>query len=234
MSSVQLVDREVISVASALNKNSNSNNNNNSNNNGAAAAATTSKKFSVMQFNILADSLSDSFPKADKAILAWSYREPLIVTQITSRLPTVVCIEECDHFEDLETRLAAFGYKGFFVKKKSATSKDGCAMFYRTDAVECLYHRAVGLGGTQVALVAHFVLKEESSSSSISSYSTLEECKTSNTTSPRRFFVAMTHLKVGFEEQRLRQVETLMQIISQYTMAEDDPSMKVKSEDVSR
>ena len=190
------------------------------------AASGGATKFSVMQFNILADSLSDSFPEADPKILEWSYREELIVAQITSRQPTVVCLEECDHFEDLETRLSPSGYKGFFIKKTSEFNKDGCAIFYRSDVVECLDHRTAGLGGTQVTIVAHFVLKKTAKS-------TLEECKTADAS--RRIFVAVTHLKakVGYEEKRLAQTQTLLDVISKY-ISEDGPSMNFNIEDVSR
>lgn len=87
-------------------------------------------KFSLMQWNSLADYLSDAFPHSDPKILKWNYRFPLIIEEIQQYSSDLISMEEVDHFDDLYKRLQTLGYKGLF-QKKNGSGKDGSAFFYK-------------------------------------------------------------------------------------------------------
>jgi len=55
----------------------------------------TSTTVSVLQFNVLADSLAtrDAFPLVPADVLVWSYRWPLILEEMTRHQPDIVCLE---------------------------------------------------------------------------------------------------------------------------------------------
>ena len=101
---------------------------------------TTATKFTVMQFNLLAEGLSsgpdatppfaaarrseyggfDSVARPELA-LAWETRKLRLLEEILRYAPDVLTVQECDHFEDLllpALRLA--GYDGVFAAKRSA------------------------------------------------------------------------------------------------------------------
>jgi len=56
---------------------------------------TASTAVSVLQFNVLADSLAtrDAFPLVPADVLVWSYRWPLILEEMTRHQPDIVCLE---------------------------------------------------------------------------------------------------------------------------------------------
>eukprot|EP01084_Bolivina_argentea_P218941 371434_1 len=74
---------------------------------------------SVMQFNMLADGLSEayttvandkSFVGVDRECLQWKYRGIKICEEITRFNADIVCLQECDQIEFLMLYLAPFGY----------------------------------------------------------------------------------------------------------------------------
>lgn len=94
--------------------------------------------FKVMQWNTLADSLALDFPKAPQQALDWSFRAPLILSEISNVDPLILCAQEVDHFEDfLLPELDKLGYSGIFTKKKD-WHKDGTAIFFKKE-VELLW-----------------------------------------------------------------------------------------------
>jgi len=52
--------------------------------------------FTLLQFNTLANSLSDSFPYVDSTYLQWEHRKKLLCAEILQHKPDVVCLEEVD------------------------------------------------------------------------------------------------------------------------------------------
>jgi len=153
--------------------------------------------FTVMIWNILADSLSTSsfhgnlpFPFVDQTILSWDHRLPLILKEIENVNPDVLCLMEVDRFQDLEAELGGRGYTGLWTPK--VDSKDGVAIFWKHQKLTLLKWSDVRLSPTQsqVALLAVFQMKIE-----------------------KPFLVAATHLKAkpGFEEVRLKEGEVLLE-----------------------
>lgn len=142
--------------------------------------------------NVLADRLAppSAFPHTDPAVLTWAHRKDLLLQQITSLDPDVVCLEEVDHYEDhFRPAMASHGYEGFFKVKNGEGDADGCALFFKSARFELVAHRAIDFEGshTQVALIVRLRLRSEQDG--------------------RDLCVAATHLKAkpGFEEKRLEQ-----------------------------
>lgn len=85
----------------------------------------------VLQWNMLSDQLSVNFPRVAESALDWKFREGLIVEELTRSDADVMCLEEVDHFPELETRLKPLGYHGIYEQKED-WHRDGIAIFYRT------------------------------------------------------------------------------------------------------
>jgi len=89
--------------------------------------------FTISQFNVLADYLSDSFPHTDPKVLTWEYRKDRLKQEILQYKSSIICMEEVDHFDDFFLPIMkSEGYDGLFKKKIDPKAKDGCAFFYDT------------------------------------------------------------------------------------------------------
>lgn len=106
-----------------------------------AAPLSGASQLSVLTFNVLADGLAQDggFIRAPQEALQWDHRKALLLAEITAADADIVCLQECNHFEDcFEPELARLGYAGHFVAKLHSPaqqyghSADGCALFYRT------------------------------------------------------------------------------------------------------
>jgi nocturnin len=106
----------------------------------------TDIEVSIMQFNLLADGLSGLHPEKGGFLgtppeaLDWDSRRWRLLEEIVRFDADIVCLEECDHFDDwFEPQLAALDYEGVFQKKPKSkcldfcTLEDGCAIFWRKD-----------------------------------------------------------------------------------------------------
>ncbi|CAK4108956.1 unnamed protein product [Aphanomyces euteiches] len=94
-----------------------------------------------MQFNVLADGLCDlrkdkgGFILSPPESLPWTYRRSLIVAEIERFAPDVICLQELDHMDWMQTHLSDLGYAGHFVSKphspclEYSNNADGCAIF---------------------------------------------------------------------------------------------------------
>lgn len=98
----------------------------------------TGDTFSILQFNCLADALSDAFPHvSSQHILTWEYRCPLFEWLFKGLDVDILCLEEVDHFDDFfKPFLATLGYDGIFEQRRhepNPISKDGVALFWKKD-----------------------------------------------------------------------------------------------------
>ncbi|GLC51744.1 hypothetical protein PLESTB_000543300 [Pleodorina starrii] len=94
-------------------------------------------KFSVMCYNILADTYAQYFaPKlyrdVPRQFLDWQHRLRLLVEEIRHWAPDVVCLQEVQHYDELEREMRATGYEGRFMRR-TGRRRDGCATFWRSD-----------------------------------------------------------------------------------------------------
>ncbi|XP_075641793.1 carbon catabolite repressor protein 4 homolog 1-like isoform X3 [Castanea sativa] len=80
--------------------------------------------FSVLSYNILADSLSiNAFGYCPKWALAWEYRQENLLEEIIKYDADILCLQEvqCDHFENFfEPELKKLGYSVMYKKKTGA------------------------------------------------------------------------------------------------------------------
>jgi len=160
--------------------------------------------FTIAQFNVLADYLSDAFPHTDPKVLTWGYRKQLLIDEILQHKSDIVCLEECDHFEDhFKPHLESVGYGSLFKKKIDKKAKDGCAFFWNTKKFELLDHQLFEMGApnSQVAIIAKLRLLPQTPQQK-----SLELC------------VAMVHMKakVGFEDMRLAQGAKLLSAVQSF------------------
>ena len=86
----------------------------------------------VLQWNVLSDQLAVNFPRVAESVLDWSYREKLILAELARADADVLCLEEVDHFPELEAALRPLGYSGIYEQKED-WHRDGTAIFYRSN-----------------------------------------------------------------------------------------------------
>lgn len=89
----------------------------------------------VLQWNVLSDQLAVNFPRVSESVLDWPYRERLILAELTRADADILCLEEVDHFQDLQTALLPLGYCGIYEQKED-WHRDGTAIFYRANRLE--------------------------------------------------------------------------------------------------
>ncbi|XP_036372407.1 nocturnin-like isoform X2 [Megalops cyprinoides] len=162
----------------------------------------------VMQWNVLAQALGegkDSFVQCPLEALNWAERKYLILEEILTYRPDVLCLQEVDHyFDTFQPVLRSLGYHGTFCPKpwspcldvECNNGPDGCALFFSRDRFELLDSASVRLAAAmlktnQVAIVQ----------------------KLRDRATGRPLCVAVTHLKArsGWERLRSAQGSDLLQ-----------------------
>lgn len=147
----------------------------------------------------------DSFIRCPLDALSWPERKYLILEEILTHRPDVLCLQEVDHYYDtLQPVLASLGYQSSFLAKpwspcldvEQNNGPDGCALFYRRSRFTLLSTAHLRLSAmllptNQVAIVQTLV------------------CRVTG----RRLCVAVTHLKArsGWERLRSAQGSDLLQ-----------------------
>uniref|UniRef100_A0A8C7XSL5 Nocturnin n=2 Tax=Oryzias sinensis TaxID=183150 RepID=A0A8C7XSL5_9TELE len=168
----------------------------------------------IMQWNILAQALGegkDGFVRCPLDALNWNERKYLILEEILTHRPDVLCLQEVDHYYDtFQPILARLGYQGSFLPKpwspcldvEPNNGPDGCALFYRRSrfmpkATAHLRLSALMLPTNQVAIVQTLC------------------CRVTG----RWLCVAVTHLKArsGWERLRSAQGADLLQSLCSIT-----------------
>ncbi|XP_071025815.1 nocturnin-like isoform X1 [Oncorhynchus clarkii lewisi] len=181
----------------------------------------TQRTIRVMQWNILAQALGegmDSFVNCPLEALNWAERKYLILEEILTYRPHILCLQEVDHYYDtFQPILASLGYRGNFCPKpwspcldvEGNNGPDGCALFYdeaRLDLVDSVNVRLCALftPTNQVAVV------------------TTLRCRVTG----RRLCVAVTHLKArsGWECLRSAQGSDLLRNLTTLTQSPGGPS----------
>lgn len=169
----------------------------------------------IMQWNMLAQALchgSDNFVLCPKEALDWENRKIRVLEELLQYSPDILCLEEVDKFDFLQTNLRKVGYDGLFFDKLSSpcldfehhTGPDGCAIFYLTSKIKLILKHEIRLKDNdevtnQVCLGCTFGLVENE-------YSTCQN-----------FTVAVTHLKAktGYSDLRFRQGSFLLRYLEQ-------------------
>ncbi|CAJ1052950.1 nocturnin-like isoform X1 [Xyrichtys novacula] len=175
----------------------------------------SSSPIRVMQWNILAQALGeglDSFIKCPMEALSWSRRKYLILEEILTYRPHILCLQEVDHYYDtLQPVLSGLGYSSNFCPKpwspcldvEGNNGPDGCALFFDQSRFECLDSVSIRLSAMRIPTNQVAVV-------------TMLRCRSTG----RYLCVAVTHLKArsGWEWLRsaqgsdlLRQLQNLVQ-----------------------
>ncbi|XP_023131802.2 nocturnin isoform X1 [Amphiprion ocellaris] len=168
----------------------------------------------VMQWNILAQALGegkDGFIRCPLDALNWHERKYLILEEILTYRPDIVCLQEVDHYYDTFLPImTSLGYHGSFLAKpwspcldvEQNNGPDGCALFYhrsRFSLQDTVHLRlsAMMLPTNQVAIVQTL------------------NCQVTG----RWLCVAVTHLKArsGWERLRSAQGADLLQSLRSIT-----------------
>lgn len=147
----------------------------------------------------------DGFIRCPLDALSWPERKYLILEEILTHRPDVLCLQEVDHYYDtFQPILASLGYQSSFLAKpwspcldvEQNNGPDGCALFYRRSRFTLLSTAhlrlsAMMLPTNQVAIVQTLM------------------CRVTG----RRLCVAVTHLKArsGWERLRSAQGSDLLQ-----------------------
>jgi mRNA deadenylase 3'-5' endonuclease subunit Ccr4 len=171
----------------------------------AEGVTPSSTQISVMQFNLLAQSLTayDDFIKAPPGTLDWEYRSVRLLAEIMQCGADVLCLQECDQasYEAwFAPQLEKQGYALMFLKKANKSSKDGLVLAYRLSELELreTVTDSITKGAGQVFILALLHHRE----------------------SGLDFVVATTHLKatktLDGERVRLDQVTALLARISAF------------------
>ena len=76
----------------------------------------------VMTYNVLADAYASKhrrelYTRVPASCLSWQSRVELLAQEVVHWSPTIVCMQEVDHFTDLEKKLAVHGYVGRFLQR---------------------------------------------------------------------------------------------------------------------
>ena len=184
---------------------------------GDAAAATESSDhgIQILQFNTLADTLSNDFPHVSADFLSWKHREGLLHEALTEHNFDFICAEEVDHFSDsFEPFLGDRGYSGIFAMRRviadgdTTASRDGAALFWKRDKFSILAQATVKHASKTVGVVATFAR--------ISS--------DGQPTSEPRLIVAAIHLtaKPGQEAVRCKEAAELVRVIDSFNKDGED------------
>ena len=107
-------------------------------------AASPPEMFSAFSYNILCDryATKSQYGYAPARVLAWEHRKEIILSEILSQDPDIICLQELDKYnydEFFRPKLAESGYKGYFAQKSrhetaptdQARHIDGCGTFYK-------------------------------------------------------------------------------------------------------
>ncbi|XP_061103145.1 nocturnin-like isoform X1 [Conger conger] len=156
----------------------------------------------VMQWNILAQALGegkDSFVRCPPEALNWAERKYLILEEILTYRPDILCLQEVDHYYDtFQPVLQSLGYHGTFCPKpwspcldlERNNGPDGCALFFRRERFQLEHSASVRLAAAllktnQVAIIQTL------------------RCRATG----RALCVAVTHLKARSGWERLRSAQ---------------------------
>eukprot|EP01012_Entosiphon_sulcatum_P031967 TRINITY_DN4069_c0_g1_i1.p1 TRINITY_DN4069_c0_g1~~TRINITY_DN4069_c0_g1_i1.p1 ORF type:complete len:356 (-),score=48.81 TRINITY_DN4069_c0_g1_i1:2-1069(-) len=158
----------------------------------------------VVQYNVLATLYAPLMDYAPPNLLSWdTHRQPLLVKQLVEWNADVICLQELDRFEQLNSQPHALGYAGEFLKRMG--KPDGAAIFYRKDKLRLVSKHTIDLnkaattparGRTNnVALLIEFELADQ-----------------------RRVFVVCTHLywDPKMSDVKIRQAAYIMRQVAKH------------------
>ncbi|KAL0801762.1 hypothetical protein Bca101_056938 [Brassica carinata] len=124
--------------------------------------------------------------------LDWSRRKHLICKEISRYNATVLCLQEVDRFDDLDSLLKNRGFQGVH-KRRTGEATDGCSIFWKEKLFKLLHHQEIefdrfGLRNN-VAQLCVLEMNGEDPKSKLRMQSSEQ-----TSTSPRRLVVGNIHV----------------------------------------
>ncbi|GAB2292847.1 hypothetical protein Dimus_027081 [Dionaea muscipula] len=103
-------------------------------------------KFVLMSYNILgvhnASNHPDLYCNVFSKYLDWEHRKELIIQEINRYHPSILCLQEVDRFDDLDSALQKDGFSGVF-KGRTGDACDGCAIFWMKERFSLLHQEHI-------------------------------------------------------------------------------------------
>lgn len=99
------------------------------------------KEFKVMSYNVLSQHLLYEhlrlYSKHDQDALDWKRRRRLILNEITTEQPDILCLQEVEeeHIPSFYNRLEEIGYNNVY-KRRTGEHVDGCAIYFKPKMFE--------------------------------------------------------------------------------------------------
>ena len=166
-----------------------------------------------------------SFPYASTMALKWAQRRAVLLAEIRSYDPDVLCTQECDHYDDYwQPALEAAGYDSL-LQRRPANKPDGCAIFYRrarfrlVESMGIQFNEAAGgvahWTTNNVGLLVRLAERERGSAVGDGG----------RAGGPRTFVVANHHLyyRQWYSYLRLRQLHLFARKLAEFNGAARDP-----------
>ncbi|XP_024386152.1 carbon catabolite repressor protein 4 homolog 5 isoform X3 [Physcomitrium patens] len=105
------------------------------------------ERFIIVSYNILADvnaraHWDELYWHIPPFIMDWDARKKKLLRELALWSPDIMCLQEVDHYEDLNEELESKGYVGVYTSRTGA-STDGCAMFWRKNRFELLEEECI-------------------------------------------------------------------------------------------
>ncbi|KAL1566410.1 carbon catabolite repressor protein 4 5 [Salvia divinorum] len=90
----------------------------------------------IVSYNILGVENATKHPhlysRVPPEYMNWEYRKKIMCKEISGYRPSILCLQEVDHFDELNKILQKDGFRGLH-KARSGDSRDGCAIFWKSD-----------------------------------------------------------------------------------------------------
>lgn len=176
---------------------------------------------SIMQWNILADSLCDSkaFPLVPIDQLSYSNRHSKMISYIKEMSPDILCLEECDHPNQFVADLKDIYSDHIFLKKTNSYGNDGNLLLYKSKFQLLNMEKESYISSECWQPFENTNYTLENYNDWVNSMKPASQCfvyaKFQENDSQRKFSVLMTHLKAKkpFEAVRCQQVKQICQFL---------------------
>ncbi|XP_010263640.1 PREDICTED: carbon catabolite repressor protein 4 homolog 5 isoform X2 [Nelumbo nucifera] len=84
----------------------------------------------------------DLYPQVPPQFLNWEWRKKLIRKELNHYMPSIVCLQEVDRFNDLSDLLQKDGFRGVY-KARTGEACDGCALFWKEELFTLLHEENI-------------------------------------------------------------------------------------------
>ncbi|CAI9297745.1 unnamed protein product [Lactuca saligna] len=103
-------------------------------------------KFVLISYNILgvenASKHKDLYINVPPKFLKWKQRLRVIRKEIARYNPSVLCFQEVDRFDDLNTTLQKDGFKGVY-QARTGEARDGCGIFWKDEMFSLMHEENI-------------------------------------------------------------------------------------------